>query len=230
MGLDNREYEIMQVCESGHKITDMYQCDKLERRPTCPECGELTIHTCPSCGVPIRGRPISVDFEQYKSMAAKKKHSHLAPKVDVPPKCHKCERLFPWSQSEKKRFGEKFDTELLSRVVPLYDRGHYQSAVQTAFIILEERVRSLGDFPQNQHGDSLITDAFSPEDGPLSFGKTGGEQKGAQFLYRGAMMTFRNPVSHRFVRKIDKEYTRDVLHTVNLLLRSIDEKGEESSE
>ena len=58
--------------------------------------------------------------------------------------------------------------------------------------------------------------------GELSFGETGGEKQGVMFLYRGAMMSLRNPASHRFIEQVDEDYARDTLHTVNLLLRLVD--------
>jgi hypothetical protein len=35
-------------------------------------------------------------------------------------------------------------------------------------------------------------------------------------------MALRNPVGHRFVDEIDEDYARDVIHTVNLLLRVLE--------
>ena len=42
------------------------------------------------------------------------------------------------------------------------------------------------------------------------------------FLYRGAMLSLRNPASHRFIEEVDEDYARDTLHTVNLLLRLVE--------
>jgi hypothetical protein len=83
---------------------------------------------------------------------------------------------------------------------------------------LEERVRDLGEFRESDHGASLMTEAFHP-DGPLAMGKTEAEKEGTMLLFRSAVMALRNPVGHRFVDEIDEEYARDVIHTVNLLLR-----------
>ena len=48
------------------------------------------------------------------------------------------------------------------------------------------------------------------------------------FLYRGAFQALRNPVSHRFVEEVDEDYARDGIHTVNLLLRLLDENTSEN--
>lgn len=121
-----------------------------------------------------------------------------------------------------------FDEELVERAVSQYRDGHYQSAVRTAFIILEERVREMGGFSREVHGDDLMTEAFNPNGGKIVMGDTDGEQQGFMFLFRGAMLSLRNPASHRFVEEVDEGYARDALHTVNLLLRllDLDQSGE----
>lgn len=115
------------------------------------------------------------------------------------------------------------DNELESRCLSEYESAHYQSAVRTAFTVLEERIRNKGEFPQRMAGAELALQAFNSDDGALSFGETEGEQDGVMFLYRGAFQALRNPVSHRFVEDIDEEYARDAIHTVNLLLRLLEE-------
>lgn len=102
-----------------------------------------------------------------------------------------------------------------------YEDGHYQSAVRTSFVVLEERVRELGGFRESDHGASLMTEASHP-DGPLAMGKTESEKEGTILLFRSVVMALRNPVSHRFVNEVDEDYARDVIHTVNLLLRVMD--------
>jgi len=119
------------------------------------------------------------------------------------------------------------DDELRRRAVSEFDSGHYQSSVRTAFTVLEERVREMGGFPTTAHGSSLIQDAFHYDDGELSFGLSRAEKEGVMFLYRGAFQALRNPVSHRFIEDVDESYARDAIHTVNLLLRLLDESTDE---
>ena len=196
----------MQVCLEGHKITDLYSEPQF-RQSACEECGSDTIHQCPKCETNIKGR--------YKGG-----FSGSGP--DVKDFCHGCGEPYPWAD-EAGEFTEVdssvLDDELVERSVSQYESGHYQSAVQSAFIILEERVRDRGGFGRNIHGSDLMTESFTPDGGPLSFGETGSEQQGVMFLYRGAMQSLRNPASHRFIEEVDEDYARDVIHTVNLLLR-----------
>lgn len=137
--------------------------------------------------------------------------------------CHECGEAYPWAD-EAPDFAEVdssvLDDELAERALSEYEDGHYQSAVRTSFVVLEERVRNLGGFRESDHGVGLMTEAFNPG-GPLAMGETEAEKEGTMLLYRSAVMALRNPVSHRFVDEIDENYARDVIHTVNLLLRVI---------
>lgn len=205
------KYDAMQVCLNGHEITSYYQKHPERRQNACEKCGADTIHRCQECGTTIKGRL----WDGWPT----------ADGPDVPSHCRECGKPFEWAKN-----GDEFtevdssvlDDELADRALPEYEDGHYQSAVQSAFIILEERVRDMGNFDRDIHGDDLMTEAFSPDGGSLAFGETGGEKQGVMFLYRGAMLSLRNPASHRFVDEVDEDYARDVIHTVNLLLRLVD--------
>lgn len=206
-------YDVMQVCENGHKITHSYVNYPEHRQSACDQCGADTIHRCPECDEPIRGKYL---VEGVASVGG----------PDPPDNCHECGEPYPWN-NEADQFAEVdssvLDEELAERCLSEYESGHYQSAVRTAFTVLEERIRNRGEFPQGVSGANLMLQAFNAEDGPLSFGETKGEQDGVMFLYRGAFQALRNPVSHRFVEEVDEDYARDSIHTVNLLLRLLDE-------
>lgn len=114
------------------------------------------------------------------------------------------------------------DEELEDRCVPKFEDGHPQSAIQSAMIVLEERVREKGDYSPNSFGTNLMKDAFHMDDGPLAFGESKSEKVGVMFLYRGVIQALRNPASHRPLEEADEGYARDVIHTVNLLLRLLE--------
>ena len=116
---------------------------------------------------------------------------------------------------------ELFDDELISQCLEQYNLGNFQSAIQNAFIVLEERIRKQGDLPQDKVGRELAQMAFEPDSGPLRFGATGAERAGAKNLYVGAIMTYRNPSSHRFKSDLDRKQSYNILCLVNLLLMSI---------
>lgn len=118
---------------------------------------------------------------------------------------------------------ERLDKELQRRVVTEFESKHFQSSVRTAFTVLEERVRELGEYSETEYGTGLIQKAFHPDEGKLVFGETNGEREGVMFLYRGAFQALRNPASHRFIESVDEDYARDAIYTVNLLLRLLHE-------
>ena len=49
------EYDVMQVCLNGHKITGRLKTQPFRHEKFCKECGEQTISACPSCNSVIRG-------------------------------------------------------------------------------------------------------------------------------------------------------------------------------
>ena len=120
---------------------------------------------------------------------------------------------------------ERLDEELQRRAVSEFESCHFQSSVRTAFTVLEERVRELGEYSETEYGASLIQNAFHPSDGKLAFGESSGERDGVMFLYRGAFQALRNPASHRFIESVDEDYARDAILTVNLLLRLLEENN-----
>jgi uncharacterized protein (TIGR02391 family) len=206
------EYETLQVCKNGHPITDTYESSPERRQDRCDKCGEETIIECQNCNERIRG-----DYQVDGVLA-------VTGIKDPADHCHNCGEPYPWNDEtgDLTDVGpSQFDEELVDEAVDKYEDGHYQAAVQMAFVVLEERIRAESGFENEQHGTDLMTRAFRPN-GPLAMGETEAEKEGTMLLYRGAMMALRNPGGHRFVDEIDEEYARDVLHTVNLLLRSVE--------
>lgn len=115
--------------------------------------------------------------------------------------------------------------DLRSDAVPEYIDGHYQSSVRTAFRVLEERIREVGDFPQDKTGVKLVREAFKPEQGSLTFAETGAEQEGWMFLYTGGFGALRNPPSHRDEDSIDQHRAMQILYFVDMLLDILESKA-----
>lgn len=207
-------YDVMQVCRNGHRITDSFHEFPAERQNACAKCGGETIHECEECNTPIRGHNNTEGVI-------------LARAAPVPDFCQECGEPYPWT-STPHEFEEldssTIDSELQERAHPEFADGHYQAAVRTAFTVLEERIRKKGGFPPHLTGAKLALEAFNSEKGPLAFGETGGEKDGVMFLYRGAFQALRNPPNHRFIEP-DRQYAHDAICSVNLLLRLL-ENGE----
>lgn len=125
-------------------------------------------------------------------------------------------------QGDLQLHSEIFDEELIARCSQQFDQENYQSAVQNAFIALEERIRDRGGFSYDINGVDLATEAFKPNDGPLAFGEIDSEQQGIMHQYRSAFMAFRNPSSHRFLDDLDKVQTYHILCYANMLIRMLE--------
>jgi hypothetical protein len=48
-------YDVAEICLNGHVITDVAATRPQYRKKFCPDCGAVTITTCPSCNVEIQG-------------------------------------------------------------------------------------------------------------------------------------------------------------------------------
>lgn len=113
--------------------------------------------------------------------------------------------------------------ELLGDAEPEYKNGHYQSAVRTAFRVLEEQIREKGDFDAEMTGSNLAQEAFK-QGGELEIGDISGEIQGWMYLYTGGFLALRNPPSHRDVPEIDQNRARRILSFVDLLLQTLEEE------
>lgn len=78
------EYDVMQVCKQGHKITERYATHPEHRQNYCEVCGSETITSCQECGASIRG---NYDVDGVVAVGSDK---------DVPSYCHDCGESYPW--------------------------------------------------------------------------------------------------------------------------------------
>jgi uncharacterized protein (TIGR02391 family) len=118
---------------------------------------------------------------------------------------------------------EIFDEELIARCSSQFNHGQYQDAIQNAFIVVEERIRKMGDYSYDMNGVDLATNAFNPDSGELSFGEIESEKRGIMHLYRSGFMAFRNPSSHRFLDDLDRIQAYHILAYANMLLQLLEE-------
>lgn len=109
------------------------------------------------------------------------------------------------------------DEELVRRCSELVHLGAFDEAVRSAFVLLEERLRSATD-QEGMTGTSLANYAFK-ENGILSRRVTHVpvEQQGLRELYSGAFKLFRNPTAHGVVNYTSTEGIA-IIGLVNLLL------------
>lgn len=129
---------------------------------------------------------------------------------------------------EKGTLLQRLDRRLQNRSLKHIEDDDCQEAVHNAFIVLEEAVRKKGDFGPDEYGTDLMTEAFKPEGGVLSFGETGSEKEGLMHLYRGGVQTFKNPGSHRFMDDLDRRQALNILFFVNELLTLLEKSDAEN--
>jgi hypothetical protein len=81
-------------------------------------------------------------------------------------------------------------------------------------------------------GNELCQKAFTPNNGPLATGKTGGEQAGIRDLFKGSFLAFRNASHHRFLDEehLDTERAYSLLCLINMLLTMTDEAAKDNQD
>ena len=83
-------------------------------------------------------------------------------------------------------------------------RGDLDEAVRTSFIAVEVAVRDAGKFSASDLGVDLMRKAFQPDKGPLTRNSNPpAEREGLMHLFAGAILSCKNPHSHRFVKLSD---------------------------
>jgi hypothetical protein len=120
------------------------------------------------------------------------------------------------------------DDELKRRCLPILGAGSvdpmmWDSAVRTAGVILEERLRDVGGIKDmNRTGRQLVNDVFG-DSGSLA-GKfvVPSERMGYRDLYSGIVGAFRNPSAHRVVDPTPEEGGAFIVF-VNLLLKRLED-------
>lgn len=76
--------------------------------------------------------------------------------------------------------------------------GDPDSAVRTAFIIPEDRIRNAAGLGHERFGVDLVNAAFHPDKGILrDLSRVGAERQGLYDLFHGAFLLYRNPAAHR---------------------------------
>ena len=78
-------HDVMQVCLSGHQITDRAKEAPQFCKAFCSDCGARTIMACPECDAPIQGHYWSPTGFSTRT-------------TPVPNNCHACGAAYPWRQ------------------------------------------------------------------------------------------------------------------------------------
>lgn len=120
-----------------------------------------------------------------------------------------------------------FDEELKQRCLPILGAGSgdpmlWDSAVRTAGVILEARLRNVGSISDhNRTGRNLVNDVFGSTGTLASKFTVPSERDGYRELYAGIVGAFRNPSAHRFIDPSPEEGGAFIVF-VNLLLKKLE--------
>jgi uncharacterized protein (TIGR02391 family) len=108
-----------------------------------------------------------------------------------------------------------------------YHRGKYDSAVFEAMKAVEVAVRQAAGLSSGELGTDLMRGAFNPEKGPLTdMASERGERDARSHLFAGAIGSYKNPHSHRYVNLDDPDEAAEIIMLANHLLRIVDTRRE----
>lgn len=113
---------------------------------------------------------------------------------------------------------------IADRVRSQFLLGEHEAAAFIAMREVEIRVRTIGEFRDDQVGVDLMRLAFNPDKpGPLADPEqVPAERKATADLFAGAIGTFKNPSSHRQVSFEDPTVASEIVIFADLLLRLLD--------
>jgi hypothetical protein len=121
-----------------------------------------------------------------------------------------------------------FDEGLKKRCLPILAAGGsdpalWDSAVRTAGVILEERLRDVGSISDHSlTGQGLVNALFSKNGTLVSKFTVDAERQGYRDLYAGIVGTFRNPSAHKLIDPSPEDGGALIVF-VNLLLKKLEE-------
>lgn len=112
------------------------------------------------------------------------------------------------------------NTNLLSKCLDIFNNDDFETAIFSAYKLIEEEVRNKAGLDASFYGESLVTEALHPTRGKLSIPscKLQNEQEGIYNLFKGAIAFFKNPSSHRTVNYENRLNTIKIIALADLLL------------
>ncbi len=127
--------------------------------------------------------------------------------------------------SHRKLPKESLHPAIREDVWSLYHRGKYDTAVFESMKAVEVAVCEASMLGHELIGVALMRKAFDAQSGPLTDHKTEkGERDARSALFAGAIGSYKNPHSHRFVALADPDEAAEIVLLANHLLRIIDSR------
>jgi hypothetical protein len=114
------------------------------------------------------------------------------------------------------------DPEIKARCADtLRGRGKFDRAVSQATLILEDRLRSLGDVEEPLVGEALAAKVLHPKKARLRISDRSDVQQGMYFICAGLSSVLRNPTHHHLTDKFSREEALSVSGFVDTVLRML---------
>ncbi|WP_041918503.1 TIGR02391 family protein [Gloeocapsa sp. PCC 7428] len=113
--------------------------------------------------------------------------------------------------------------QIVQRCRQLFETGQYDNAIFDAMKTVEEEIRSRAGATPTDLGVNLVSKVMNPNQPKLIFSSVSAEQEAAHSIYRGAIASFKNPLSHRFLNNCDPIKTFEILSFASLLMRMLDD-------
>jgi len=120
------------------------------------------------------------------------------------------------------------DSEIKARCLPILGAGSadprlWDSAVRTAGVILEERLRDVGGLTGQQRvGQDLVNALFGNHGALAAKFSSDSERQGYRDLFAGVVGAFRNPSAHRLIDPTPEDGGAFIVF-VNLLLKMLED-------
>ena len=118
---------------------------------------------------------------------------------------------------------------IAQKVLPLFLRGDYDTAIFQAFKEVEVVVRDAGGYAKTDYGVPLIRKAFHTSSGNLTdLNQPEAERQAVLALFAGAIGFYKNPQSHRNV-PVEAEEAVEIIIFASHLLRIVETRSQSSN-
>jgi len=131
-------------------------------------------------------------------------------------------QMIPEPQTSFKFTINSLHPKIIQRCQQQFELGQYDDAIFNAMKTVEEEIRARASAEPTDLGVKLVSKVMSPNQPKLIFSEVNSEQEAAQSMYRGAIGSFKNPLSHRFLDTSDPIKTFEILGFASLLMRMLD--------
>ncbi|MEG3837395.1 TIGR02391 family protein [Microcoleus sp. AT8-A4] len=132
-------------------------------------------------------------------------------------------QMIPESQTSFKFTINSLHPKIIQRCQQQFELGQYDDAIFNAMKAVEEEIRARASAEPTDLGANLVSKVMNPNEPKLIFSLVKAEQEAAHSMYRGAIGSFKNPLSHRFLDTSDPIKTFEILGFASLLMRMLDD-------